>query len=114
LRESFKIEFSYQLSSLKGTGDLHNDNLEKLFAGLAFKPDTDDMREARVIPIVNQMLKEGAKVTAYDPVYTSVVWSSKISFSFAPYSVPLKYSIQAHASIINLLKLSFHLVVCCE
>ena len=36
--------------------------------GLAFKPDTDDMREARVIPIVNQLLKEGANVTAYDPV----------------------------------------------
>ena len=36
--------------------------------GLAFKPDTDDMREARVIPIVNQLLKEGANVIAYDPV----------------------------------------------
>lgn len=36
--------------------------------GLAFKPDTDDMREARVIPIINQLLLEGAKVTAYDPV----------------------------------------------
>jgi UDPglucose 6-dehydrogenase len=36
--------------------------------GLAFKADTDDMREARVIPIINQLLKEGAKVTAYDPV----------------------------------------------
>lgn len=36
--------------------------------GLAFKPDTDDMREARVIPIINLLLKEGASVTAYDPV----------------------------------------------
>ncbi len=36
--------------------------------GLAFKPDTDDMREARVIPIINQLLAEGANVTAYDPV----------------------------------------------
>ena len=36
--------------------------------GLAFKPDTDDMREARVIPIINKLLLEGAKVTAYDPV----------------------------------------------
>jgi len=36
--------------------------------GLAFKPDTDDMREARVIPIVNQLLAEGSDVVAYDPV----------------------------------------------
>jgi UDPglucose 6-dehydrogenase len=36
--------------------------------GLAFKANTDDLREARAIPIVNQLIKEGAKVTAYDPV----------------------------------------------
>jgi UDPglucose 6-dehydrogenase len=30
------------------------------------------MREARVIPIVNQLLKEGAKVSAYDPVAVNV------------------------------------------
>ena len=36
--------------------------------GLAFKPDTDDMREARVIPIINQLLQEDAHVNAYDPV----------------------------------------------
>jgi UDPglucose 6-dehydrogenase len=36
--------------------------------GLAFKPDTDDMREARVIPVINQLIKEGANVTAYDPI----------------------------------------------
>ncbi len=35
--------------------------------GLAFKPDTDDIRESRAIPIVKYLLKEGAKVVAYDP-----------------------------------------------
>jgi len=36
--------------------------------GLSFKPDTDDMREARAIPIINQLLTEDAKIVAYDPV----------------------------------------------
>jgi len=35
--------------------------------GLAFKPDTDDIRESRAIPIVKRLLEEGAKITAYDP-----------------------------------------------
>jgi UDPglucose 6-dehydrogenase len=40
--------------------------------GLAFKPNTDDMREARVIPIINQLLREGADVVVYDPVAVPV------------------------------------------
>jgi len=35
--------------------------------GLAFKPDTDDVRESRAIPIVKKLIEEGAKVVAYDP-----------------------------------------------
>jgi len=35
--------------------------------GLAFKPDTDDIRESRAIPIVEALLREGAKIIAYDP-----------------------------------------------
>jgi UDPglucose 6-dehydrogenase len=36
--------------------------------GLAFKPNTDDMREAASIVVSNKLLEEGAEVVAYDPV----------------------------------------------
>jgi UDPglucose 6-dehydrogenase len=52
--------------------------------GLAFKPDTDDMREARVIPIINQLIKEGASVVAYDPVATAIakdIFKNKIQYA---------------------------------
>ena len=35
--------------------------------GLAFKPKTDDLREAPSITIINDLLKRGAKVKAFDP-----------------------------------------------
>src|SRR6266496_6071407 len=36
--------------------------------GLAFKPETDDIREAPSIDIIRGLIENGAKVSAYDPV----------------------------------------------
>ena len=47
-------------------GDLKGKRVGVL--GLAFKPNTDDMRDAPSIPIVNGLVERGAEVCAFDPV----------------------------------------------
>jgi UDPglucose 6-dehydrogenase/GDP-mannose 6-dehydrogenase len=36
--------------------------------GIAFKPDTDDVRESPAFPVIRLLRKEGATVSAYDPI----------------------------------------------
>jgi UDPglucose 6-dehydrogenase len=47
-------------------GDLHGTTIGVL--GLAFKPNTDDMRDAPAIDIIHALVARGAQVQAYDPV----------------------------------------------
>jgi len=49
----------------KRTGSLKGKCIAVL--GLAFKPDTDDIRDAPSIAVVSELLRNGAKVKAYDP-----------------------------------------------
>ena len=49
-------------------GDIGNLSQVKVAVlGLAFKPNTDDMRDAPSVKIINHLLDLGAQVTAYDP-----------------------------------------------
>ncbi len=78
-------EFGYDMSIIRAADEINkkqrtnfidriikrfgNDLTGKTFAvwGLAFKPKTNDMREAPAITIINKLLDMGAKVNAYDP-----------------------------------------------
>ncbi len=57
--------------------------------GLAFKPDTDDIREAPALYVINKLLEAGATVTAFDPEAMENVkklLGDKISFADDQYA----------------------------
>jgi UDPglucose 6-dehydrogenase len=48
-------------------------DLEVSVLGVAFKPGTDDIRESPALPVLDILLKEGARVTVFDPIATAAV-----------------------------------------
>lgn len=56
--------------------------------GLAFKPDTDDIREAPALYIIKELLKEGVEISTYDPEAMNNVkklLGDKINYAKDPY-----------------------------
>ena len=57
--------------------------------GLAFKPKTDDMREAPSVPLIEALLNAGAKVLAHDPEATKVakgIFGNRVTFTSSNYA----------------------------
>ena len=79
-RQNYNFDFLKQVDQInKLQIDYFVEKVEKLLdgsvkgkiitvLGLSFKPNTDDMREARSIPIIEKLQKKGAEIRALDPV----------------------------------------------
>lgn len=64
INQSARDRFVEKVTTL--LGDLHGKCVGVL--GLSFKPNTDDMREAPSVDIIRALLRDGARIKAYDPV----------------------------------------------
>lgn len=83
-KENFVEKIKRKIQNLKG---------KKLgVLGLAFKPDTDDIRNAPSVDIINMLVKEGAEIKVYDPVAVKKakeVFKEKITYCQSPYEAAL-------------------------
>jgi UDPglucose 6-dehydrogenase len=97
----FAADQSYQFRILESVETVNKTQKTRLFAkikkhfgalkgktvavwGLAFKPRTDDMREAPAIPLIEALIAAGATVQAYDPEAIKVargIFGNKVTFA---------------------------------
>ncbi|MEI0747258.1 UDP-glucose/GDP-mannose dehydrogenase family protein [Brachyspira pulli] len=91
LKSADSVNFKQREVFIKKIENYYNNNIKgKTFAvwGLAFKPNTNDMREAPAITIINALLEKGAIVKAYDPKAfetAKLILGDKIEYSNSSY-----------------------------
>lgn len=91
LNAVMRVNEAQKLHLLPGIKKYFNGDLKgKHFAlwGLSFKPNTDDIREAPALYIIDELVKEGATVAAFDPEAMRNVQNEigdKISYSVSQY-----------------------------
>ncbi|MEX2273453.1 MAG: UDP-glucose/GDP-mannose dehydrogenase family protein [Vicinamibacterales bacterium] len=86
VNEHQKLRLVEKLEKHFGTGGLKGKRIGVW--GLAFKPRTDDMREAPAIPIVNGLLARGAKVQVFDPEAMKIarmIFGTKVHYASNAY-----------------------------
>ena len=69
-----------------GIGDIKGKTIAVL--GLSFKPNTNDMREAPSVSIIEKLLKEKARIKAFDPIAiedAKTIFHAKIAYAKGPY-----------------------------
>lgn len=66
--------------------------------GLAFKPDTDDIREAPALAIIEELQRCGASIRAYDPIASSAV--QKLFPGVSYFGTPAEACQGAHAALL--------------
>lgn len=67
--------------------------------GLAFKPDTDDMRESPAIPIIRDLVTRGAEVCGYDPVARSSARAALGAFDIT-YAASLEAAVESAQALL--------------
>lgn len=76
-------------TALGGHGEARLDGRRLAIWGLAYKPGTDDMRDAPAVTVIGELLRRGAAVSACDPAaaaHAQRIWGNAVQIAPDPYA----------------------------